>query len=120
MASRLEVAAKYDVDVDSAEQVAAFYDMLFRAWDESPAGERSDPNTSINLVGIVFGEHIVRRTSMRWVVATDSAGTELAVFDPETTFLVYPANAVAKRWTNSEPGAFIVAMADDIATRLSE
>jgi hypothetical protein len=117
MAGHLQFAANQNIDLDDADQVASFYDMLLQSWTDSPAGSRSDPNGSINIIGTTFGEHLVRRTPMQWVVATDSFGTELAVHDPATDLLVYPANAVAKRWTKAEPGTFIRIMANDIANR---
>lgn len=117
MSGHLEFAVEMSVDVDDADQVASFYDMLLQSWAQSPPNSRSDPNISINIIGTAFGEHLVRNTPMRWVVATDAHGTELAVHDLGTDFLVYPANAVAKRWTKRESGTFISMMARDIVNR---
>ncbi|MFJ4164277.1 DUF3806 domain-containing protein [Microbacterium sp. NPDC089698] len=117
MAGHLLFAAEMNVDVDDADQVASFYEMLLQSWTESPPESRSDPNISINIIGTAFGEHLVRKGPMRWVIATDLHGTELAVRDQDTDFLVYPANAVAKRWTKGESGAFISVMAQNIISR---
>ena len=118
MLGHLQFAAAHNVNLDDPAQIASLYDLLVQSWFGSAPEERSDPNTSINIIATVFGEHLVRRTTMEWVVATDSFGTELAVLDTATDLLVYPANAVAKRWTANEPGTFIGAMANDIAHRL--
>lgn len=118
MSGHLQVAAGLNVDLDDAEQIASFYDLMFQNWAGSPQGSRVDPNDLINILGTVFGEHLVRRTTARWVVATDSSGTELAVHHAATDLLVYPANAVAKRWVANESGAFIRAMADEVARRV--
>lgn len=61
MAGHLQFAAEMDVDVDDADQVASFYEMLLQSWTESPPESRSDPNVSINVIGTAFGEHLVRK-----------------------------------------------------------
>jgi hypothetical protein len=118
MLGHLQFASEMDVDIDDLDQVSSFYDTLLRSWTDSPPETRSDPNASINIIGTAFGEHLVRRTPMKWVVATDSFGTELAVHDAASDLLVYPANAVAKRWTAKENGTFIRTLADGIALRV--
>lgn len=117
MAAHLAFADEMDVDVEAIDQVASFYAMLLQSWVGSPPDSRSDPNGSINILGTLFGEHLVRKTPMQWVVATDPHGVELAVHDRRTDMLVYPANAVAKRWVNGESGEFMRAMTHDIVTR---
>lgn len=114
MAGHLEFAAAQGVDVSDARQVGAFYDSLLALWSSAPEGARPDPNDLISVLGTVFGEHLVRSTSMVWRVATDSYGTELAVHDAATDALVYPTNAVVKRWTTGASGDFIPAMSADI------
>jgi hypothetical protein len=60
--------------------------------------ERHDPNHIINAVGIAIGEHLVAALDLRWVVASDDYGTELAVHGEPGSVIVYPANLVAKRF----------------------
>lgn len=117
MAGHLQFTTDMNVDLDDASAIGLLYDALLSGWSEAPMESRNDPNVLINVLGTAFGEHLVRRTPMRWVVASDSFGTELAVHDAATDALVYPANAIAKRWTNAEPGSFISAMSDEIARR---
>ena len=118
MISHLAFAAECDVDVNDPRQIGDFYEMLLNSWRSSPEGSRSDPNTSINVLGTAFGEYLVRHTSLRWVIASDAQSTELAVHDNRTDFLVYPANVVAKRWVEQDTGDFIPAMASEIEERL--
>jgi len=118
MVSHLAFAAECDFDVDDPQQIGKFYETLLDSWRSSPEGSRSDPNTSINMLGTVFGEYLVRHTPLRWVIASDARSTELAVHDDRTDFLIYPANVVAKRWVKQETGAFIPAMASEIEVRL--
>ncbi|AZZ54790.1 DUF3806 domain-containing protein [Rathayibacter iranicus] len=107
MAGHLQLAANLNIDVDDIAHVASFYELLLRSWRDSPADRRSDPNVSINAIGTVFGEHLVRKTVLKWVVASDRFGTEHAVHDAATDTLVSPANAVSKRWSTGSSGEFI-------------
>lgn len=119
MAGHVKFTTDMSVDLNDAGAVGRLYDALLSDWSGAPADRREDPNVLINILGTAFGEHLVRRTPMRWVVASDSLGTELAVHDLATGLLVYPANAVAKRWASADPGTFIAVMSDDIARRTS-
>jgi hypothetical protein len=55
-------------------------------------------------VGIAFGQVLVDKVGLQWVVATDEYGTEFAVhgLPNRGDVLVYPANFVAKRWERRE------------------
>lgn len=61
-------------------------------------------NAIINYVGIAFGQRLVDGIGLKWVVATDQHGSELAVYGlpGRGDVLVYPANFVAKRWERKE------------------
>jgi hypothetical protein len=61
-------------------------------------------NAVINYVGIAFGQALVGGIGLKWVIATDEQGSELAVygFPGHGDVLVYPANFVAKRWERRE------------------
>jgi len=52
---------------------------------------------------------------MRWGVAADAHGTELAVLGPVGDLLVYPANAVGTRWAARESGGSVRAISDETA-----
>jgi hypothetical protein len=119
MAGHLEVIDEFAVDLDSAGDVARLYDYFLTMPTEDDFGNYIDPNVFINILGTVFGAHLTRRTTLAWAIATDSRGSELVVHDPRGDWLVYPANVIAKRWVNREPGEFIVGMSADIVTRMN-
>ena len=98
-------------------------DRVFAAWLEQwqalPEEDRDDPNPYINGVGIAFGQALVDRLGMRWVVASDEEGTELAVYRDPGDVLVYPPNLVAKRFVERETG-FLEPLFDELEARLRE
>lgn len=112
MRSHLQIIAASGVDLDDARQVGEFYDQVLRSWLSVSEESRTDPNDAVNLLGTAFGECLVRQSPLRWVVASDVHGVELALHDDRSDFLVYPANVVAKRLANRQPGDFIPAMAE--------
>jgi hypothetical protein len=80
-------------------------------------GTPEDANAMINTIGLGFGQRLVDDLGMRWVIATDSYGTEMAVHHPFQDTLLYPANLVAKRWESRQSG-FLRPIYDDLAARL--
>jgi hypothetical protein len=82
--------------------VSEYFDRRRAEWAAHPdlAG---DPNLHINRVGAAVGEILVRSAGLRWVIASDEYGTELAVHGQPGDILAYPMNAVAKRWTGENP-----------------
>lgn len=83
-------------------------DQAFNAWLNS-SHDPADANFVVNCVGIAFGQHLVNTTPLKWVIATDDYGTELAIYGLEGSrdVLVYPQNFVAKRY-EAKSGIFIV------------
>ena len=73
-------------------------------WSSTPDAERDDPNPYINAVGLAIGQILVDRLGLRWTIATDADGTEMAVHGQPGDVLVYPANLVAKRFDTRETG----------------
>src|SRR5215470_6241015 len=57
----------------------AALDRAFAAWLASDPNEADIINAIINYVGIAFGQSLVDGIGLKWVVATDEDGTELAV-----------------------------------------
>jgi hypothetical protein len=82
----------------------AFLDQAFAAWLATGETDTQVINAVINQVGIAFGQFLVNGLSLRWVIATDNAGTDLAVhgLPGKGDVLIYPANHVAKRWERRE------------------
>ncbi len=95
-------------------------DRAFNAWLNSPSHNPADANFIVNCVGTAFGQHVVNTTPLRWVIATDNYGTELAIYGLPGTgdILVYPQNFVAKRY-EAKVGTFIVESIKQIQTEVS-
>jgi hypothetical protein len=79
-------------------------DRAFAAWVASEPSEEDLINAVINYVGTAFGQALVDGIGLKWVIATDEHGSDLAVhaFPERGDVLVYPANFVAKRWERRE------------------
>lgn len=112
VAECLRALQEIQVDISDAKAIGIYYDQMLAEWLAAPENERSDPYSRINLIGVALGQHLVQFTPMKWVIATDDLGVELAVRG--SGWLVYPPNAVAKRWDEREGGAFIPTFAREI------
>jgi hypothetical protein len=118
--AQLENAAHFvnGFSPQDAEQplTLAALDRAFAAWIESDPAEVKLINSIINCVGIAFGQALIDRTGLKWVIATDDAGSDLAVYglEGQGDVLVYPANFVAKRWERRETN-FLEASCEKIA-----
>jgi hypothetical protein len=79
-------------------------DISFAAWIETKPTDPDLINFVINGVGIAFGSHLVDGLGLKWVIATDDQGSDLAVYGlpARGDVLIYPANFVAKRWERRE------------------
>lgn len=119
ISDNLALLADAGVDHTDARRLGALYDAQLGEWE--PGGENvgQDPNPTINLIGLGLGEHLVRRAGLRWVVATDETGSEIAIHGDPGDILVYPTNAVAKRWVTGVYG-FLPEFANEIARRIAE
>src|SRR3954447_4686077 len=87
-------------------------DAMWADWLQD--GVPEDANTMINIIGLGFGQRLVDDLGTRWVVATDSYGTEMAVHHAFQDTLIYPANLVAKRLESRQAG-LIRPIYDDVA-----
>ena len=67
------------------------------------AQSRPDANTLVNALGIAFGQHLADGLELRWVIATDEFGTDLAVFGEPGDLMMFPANMLAKRLEDEKP-----------------
>jgi hypothetical protein len=63
-----------------------------------------------------LSECLVRRSSLRWVVATDAFGRDLALHGGEHGYLFFPVSSVAKRWRDNET-RFVVPFIDWVLGR---
>jgi ribose 5-phosphate isomerase RpiB len=118
VSSNVQVLIDSGIDISDATQIGDYYDELKTQWLSEPADARSDPNPLINILGSGLGQHLVNNYGMRWVIATDQYGTEMAVHAEPANVLAFPANAIAKRWASDERGAaFIPALAEMIGAQ---
>ena len=99
LAARL--ASRY---VGSAETLPSLrsLDATLMAWSQERETQREDANTITNALGLAFGQHLVDRLNLAWVVVSDESGTEIAVHGQPGDILVFPTNALAKRVANHE------------------
>jgi Domain of unknown function (DUF3806) len=92
-------------DADRPLTLAAL-DRAFAAWLASEPADRDLINAITNCVGVAFGQALIDGIGLglKWVIATDEQGSDLAVygFPQRGDVLVYPANFVAKRWERRE------------------
>jgi hypothetical protein len=95
-------------------------DQAFNSWLHSLSHDPSDANSVINCVGVAFGQHLVDSTPLEWVIASDTYGTELALYGlpGHGDILVYPQNFVAKRY-EANVGIFIVESINQIRSDLN-
>lgn len=106
--TQLENASKFVEGFSQEDEekplALAALDRAFAAWIASEPTETDLINAVINHVGIAFGQALVEGIGLKWVIATDNQGSELAVhgFPGRGDVLVYPSNFVAKRWERRE------------------
>ena len=79
-------------------------DRAYAKWVETNEKDADKVNHVINCVGIAYGQHLVNKTKLYWVIASDEYGTELAVFGflGKGDFLIYPQNFIAKRFPDKK------------------
>jgi hypothetical protein len=75
-------------------------------WRGQPPSERDDPNIFVNAFGLAFGQCLADALELSWAVATDDAGTEIAVHGQPGDVLVFPPNLVGKRFERGETHFF--------------
>ena len=105
IAGHLELLHASGIDVADPAALGGLYDELLTRWLSAAPGLRPDPNPNINLLGIGVGEHLRRRTGvLDGAVVVDADGAEIALHGQPGEIIIYPTNAVAKRWTAREVG----------------
>jgi hypothetical protein len=110
LARATAMAKKYGGDEDTLDRpTLAGLDGLWSRWCAALRESDGDPNPLINMVGIALGQHLVDALGLEWVIATDDAGTELAVHGEPNDVMIYPCNLVGKRWQSRET-VFVAAM----------
>ena len=90
-ASRFVASARPN-DADN-RSLSTPLDRAFKAWISADPKDLDEVNGVINAVGVAFGQFLVEAAGLRWVIATDEHGSDLAVFGLPSSgdVLVYPA-----------------------------
>lgn len=107
------------VNIEDPTNLGRHYDVLLTHWLSTPQDLRPDPNADINLIGIGLGEYLHQWTGLSWVVAADAGSTEIALHGQPGDVLIYPTNAVAKRWVARETG-FLPGFAAEILDAVAQ
>jgi hypothetical protein len=112
------VAAAREAIVDAGIDATGTFtgEALDELWATLRADEIGDPNASINLVGLAFGQMLVDRFPLDWVALTDEHGTEIALRG-QSDFTVFPTNFVAKRYESGDTG-FLAPFVAEVARTL--
>ena len=112
LANHIKLADQAEVNLEDPRSVGDFYELVHATWQTSPEGTHAElQEPYCNAAGVAYGELLVRTTPLRWVIAEDSLGREMALHADQNNMLVYPLNAVEKRWLLGEDGDFIPVLA---------
>lgn len=114
----IALVADSGVDLDDADALGRAFDAEAARWFATAAAERGDPNVLVNAFGLAVGEHLRRTCDLRWVVATDDDGTEIALHREPFDVRVHPTAMVARRWfdgTEGEVQALVAAVKESLA-----
>lgn len=80
------------------KELSDYFSFTQAEWHDSPENDREDPSAVITAVGVTVGVMLAKETGLSWKVGADEDGTDLALCDASYDFVVWPINAVAKRW----------------------
>ena len=86
-------------DVDDLASIADHFDRAVAGDGAGLAGDET-----VEVIGLVIGEHLVRHGRMDWRIISDAFGTDLGVSARRRELSVIPPTIVATRWINREAG----------------
>jgi hypothetical protein len=95
-------ADRVEIERDSLSE---YFDRLRHGWFSTRRRKRPDPNPIVNRTGAGLGDLLVRSLGLRWAIVTDEYGTEMAVHGDVGDILLFPMNAVGKRWVDDDRGS---------------
>ena len=76
-------------------------DELLKRWNP-PTASVEEFNLVAQVLGFAFGDYLVERHRLRWVVLSDEHGTDFAVTDEAGDFTAFPISTVGKRLDSGE------------------
>lgn len=100
------LAARFAGEDSPLPSLAGLDETLGR-WRETDDPKEPDVNTLVNALGVTFGEHLRQRLHLRWVIADDGQGSDLALHGQPGDIVIHPANAIAKRIVAGERNVFV-------------
>ena len=84
------------------DALSQYFHRLRAGWFATRRRKRPDPNPIINRTGAGLGELLIQNLDLKWVVVTDEHGTEMAVHGDVGDIVLFPMNAVGKRWVDDD------------------
>lgn len=113
--AHVELVTRSGADVDDLGRIRAVYESSIASWRRINPPERDDPTIMVNAIAMAFGEHLIRRVPLRWVLADDEHGTELALHASKPAAFLVPAQLVGRHWAAEElSGEFLDAAAEHV------
>lgn len=84
------------------------------AYLERARASAGDSTLVVNLVGAGIGQILADRLALRWVTVVDKHGTRLGLYGDAKKTLVFPIDAVERRW-KGESGSLTQYLAETVA-----
>lgn len=85
---------QHAIDPTDLASISAAYD----------AGIRTGDTDLIGVLATAIGDHLCERAGYRWVLVTDTFGTDLGLLGPRRRATSMPHTLVAVRWMRGETG----------------
>ncbi|MFE6256665.1 DUF3806 domain-containing protein [Agromyces sp. NPDC057865] len=98
ISAHVELVTRPGADLDDLDRIRSAYESAVGSWRRINPPERDDPTIMVNAIAMAFGEHLVRRVPLRWVLADDEHGTELALHSSRPAAFLVPAKLVGRHW----------------------
>lgn len=114
----LRSAVQAGIDVDDAASIGRAYDEYVAQVQATAPAQREDPTPTCTMFGMALGEHVVRRTALRWNVVTDTEGTDLAICTTDGSGVLFPVDPVAHHWEEQVVG-WLPQWADELVETLA-
>lgn len=110
IAGHVATLDRLDIELDPA-----VLDAYLERAHQGATGTSSEATPVVNLVGAGIGQILVDRLGLRWVAVSDKHGDRLGLYGDAKKTLVFPIDAVARRW-DGKPGSLTRYVAETVAT----